>query len=299
MKQVLHLALASLVVGCAPRLSRLVEHKHYREAICAAHDGGAQRRRVVSDALAADTGAYVHVRRVELAELTALVADPALAGEVLARVDLVKISIQANTLPLDDLALDVTIKGEDMGAAAAPVGWDSLAVATGEVVPAPQRHETYATIGNLLRGIGVVATGGLSLRVTNFRKRTYLFPAPPEVYARQMPRAATLLRALGPVRCEGVGLDASADVGVRCSGHFVFDRDPAARWSLTLAQTYVAAIDADGTSACRHTRTVSVDIGSADAWSARFGPRMRALGELPGGRVTTRWEREQAPDRGR
>lgn len=299
MKRSLHLALVSSLVGCAPRVSALVEHKHYREAICAAHDGGAHRRRIVSEALAADTGAYVHVHRVELAELAALIGDPALAEDVLARVYLVKISIQTNTLPLDDLELAVDIQGEDMGAGAAPIGWDSLAVATREAVPAPDRRETYATIGNLLRGIGVLVTGGLSLRVTNFDKRTYFFAQPPEVYARQMPRAAALMRALGPVRCDGVRLDGRADAGVRCAGHFVFDPAPAARWSLTLAQTYVAAIDVDREAACRHARVVSVDIGRADEWGARFGPRMRALGELPGGRVTTSWARQAGPERRR
>lgn len=287
------LLLLLALAGCAPRVRELVAHKHYREAVCAAHDGGAQRRRLVSEALAADTDAYVHVHRVDAAELAAQVGDPTLAHDVLARVYIARISVQANTLPLDDLGLAVTIAGDDMAAAAAPVGWETLAVATGETVPAPERHHTYATVGNFLRGLGVVATGGLSLPYTRFKPRAYTLAAPTSAYERQMPRAATLLRALGPVRCDGVGLSARPQ-GVACTGHFVFDRSPDARWSLTLAQTYVAATDpAHPTDAasCTHDRAARVEIGRIDEWPAIFGSRMRRLVDLPAGPVTLAWSR--------
>lgn len=65
---------------------------------------------------------------------------------------------------------------------------------------------------------------------------------------------------------------------------------PATRWSLTLAQTYVATIDA--AAACSHHRSASVELGRADEWATRFGPRMRAVHELPVGPVKTSWERK-------
>lgn len=280
------LALA-LTSGCAPRLSTLIAGKHYREAVCAAHDGGAARRRRVSEALAADSGLYVHLQSMSQAELAQRV-DPALAGEVLARVDLVKITVQANTLPLDDLQLQVTVQGEDMGAGAAAIGWETLAVATGETVPDPERYTSYATLGNLLRSVGVVVTVGLSLPYTNFNKRVYTLPPSSEAYRQQMPRAAALLAALGAARCEALG-----DAGQVCTGHFVFDRSPATQWTLTLAQTYVAQIEPRR--ACTHERAASVQIGRAAEWPAMFGPRMRGLAELPAGRVTTSWQRDPEP----
>lgn len=284
------LAFAGLLAGCAPRVSTLVAHHHYREAVCAAHDGGVHRRQLVADALVRDAALYLHVHRITADELAPRL-EPGLAEQVLARVHLVKITVQANTLPLDALQLEISIQGEDMGAAAGPVDWGTLAVATGETVPAGDQRPSYATIGNLMRGLGVVFTGGLSLRYTHFERRTILTPAPLQVYERQMPRSAALLRALGPVRCRGLGLDASAvEGGQVCTGHFVFDRSPATRWSLTLAQTYVATIDP--AAMCSLQRSASVEIGRTDEWLTRFGPRMRRLDELPAGPVTTRWERK-------
>lgn len=276
--------------GCGPRLSALVEHKHYREAICAADDGGQRARGLVARGLVADTETYVHVHRIAAGELARLVG-PQLADEALTRVNLVKIVVRTNTLPVDELTLDVTVQGEDMSAAAAPVSWEALAVATGEQVPAPEQVRNYATIGNLLRGIGVVATAGLSLRYTNFQPRTWLMAAPLAVYERDMPKAAALLAALPPVRCEGVGLHAGGTVGQRCTGFFVFDRSSTTQWTLTLAQAYVATREVAGGDVCRYERTTSVAIGDSERWAGLFGPRMRRLEELPGPPATLRWER--------
>ena len=279
-------------IGCAPRLSALVEHKHYREAICAADDGGQRARQRVAEALVADTDTYVHVQRLDGRELVALGVGPELAYEVLSRVNLVRIVVRTNTLPVDELSLEVTVQGEDMGAAAAPVGWETLAVATGEQVPAAQQVRSYATIGNVLRGVGVVMTGGLSLKYTNFQPRLRTLPATLDVYMRDMPRAAALLEALPPIHCEGIGLRANElGGGQRCTGYFVFDRSPATQWTLTVAQTYVATREVAGGGACSHQRTTSAAIGASEEWSAVFGPRMRRLEELPRRPATLQWER--------
>lgn len=280
-----------LVSGCAPRISSLLVNRHYREAICAGHDrtGEATRRRI-SEALAADSEIYLHVRRVELAELAALVGEP-LAGEVRARVDLVKITVRSNTLPIDALQLDVTVQGEDMGAGAAPMGWETLAVATGERVPAPERQVSYLSIGNFLRALGAVATVGTSLPYTNFKRRTRMVPASSREYAQQMPKAAALLAALEPVRCDVAGPSGQGEVGQRCASYFVFDHSSTTRWTLTVAQTFVATREVADRS-CSHVRATSVEVGAADGWGQVFGPRMRRIDELPGRAVTLGWARE-------
>lgn len=274
--------------GCAPRVATLVQHKHYREAICAAHDGGARRRGLVSDALAQDTELYLHVHRMDRAELETIVGDAAAAAAVLERVHLVRITARTNSLPLDDLGLDLTVRGDRMGAAAAPVSWETLSVATGEPVPSPQQYATYATVGNVLRALGVVFTVGVSLRFTRFRRRTFTRAASWGEHERQMPVAARLMRALEHTHCEGAGLSASAgDAGLRCTGYFVFDRSPHASWSLTLAQTYVA----NGDASCSHRRISTVELGRAEEWSERFGSSMRRIDALPSKTVETSWTR--------
>jgi hypothetical protein len=288
-------ALASLfagALGCAPRVATLVEHKHYREAICAAHDGGARRRDRVSEALANDTGLYLHVERLEAAELAPIVGSGATAAALLERVHLVRIRARTNTLPIDDLGFDLSIQGDQQGAAAAPLAWETLAFATGEPIPGPRRYETYATLGNALRAVGAVVTVGMSLPFTRWGKRTVEMPAPLETYEQQMPVAAALMRGLGLARCEGAGLSPrDGDAGLSCVGYFVFDRSPGTRWSLVLTTLYVAGRGTPPDPTCTYHRVTSVEIGTADEWSGRFGPRMREVGELREQVLETRWKR--------
>lgn len=287
------IVLVAMLGGCAPRISTLVAHKHYREAICAGHDlAGEGRRRGISEALAADSETYVHVRRVAPGELVARVG-PALASEVLARVELVEIAVRSNTLPIDGLRAQVTVQGEDMGAAAAPMSWETLGVATGEQVPGPEQRVSYLTLGNFLRAVGVAATVGVSLPYTNFKGRTFWVAPSAETYARQMPKAAALLSAFVPARCDAAGLRGDGDpAGQLCVVYFVFDRSPTTRWTLTLAQTYEASREVADGKTCRHERSSQVDIGATGAWGTTFGPRMRRLEELPGRPAVLGWTRE-------
>lgn len=290
----LAVALLGGALGCAPRVATLVQHKHYREAICAAHDGGEARRRLVSEALAADTELYLHVERIDAAELEPILGDPATVQAVLERVHLVRITARTNTLPIDDLGLWLEIHGDEMGAAGAPIGWETLAVATGERPPGPHQYETYATVGNALRILGAVVTVGVSLRFTRFGKRTVTMAAPPQEYASRMPIAAALVQALPAPYCEGAGLSArDGEAGLSCHGTFVLDRSPSARWTLTFSQTFVV----DGDAQCSHRRVSRVEIGRTDEWSTVFGPRMRRLDELPGAVVDATWDRRDAPGR--
>lgn len=268
-------------VGCAPRVATLVQHKHYREAVCAAHDGGPTRRRLVAGALAGDTELYLHVAPVERDELAGIVGAAA-AERVLERVQLVRITTRKNALPLDDFALTLTVKGDNDAAAAAPLGWQVLGVATGEKIPAQREYETRATIGNLLRVAGAVLTAGASLPFTRFKTRRWTGDAPRSEYERNMPIAAAMLDALGPVRCDPDRL--------RCTFHFVFDRSPDARWWLDAQATYVAESEPAGES-CRLEHTVRVGLGRADEWGERFGPRMRRSDELGARTIATAWQR--------
>ncbi len=294
------LALAGLLAaapGCAPRVSTLLEHKHYREAICAAHDGAERRRARVSEALAHDTGLYLHAERVEEGELAAILGSTAAAAAVLGRVELVRIRARTNELPIDDLGLDLSIRGDRMGAAAGPLGWETLAFATGETIPGPQRYETYATLGNALRAAGAVLTLGVSLPFTRWGKRTVESDAPLEAYEQQMPIAAALMRALGPPRCEGAGLSASeGGAGLSCLGHFVFDRSAETRWTLVLTTMYVTGGGLPKAPACSHRMVSTVEIGRIGEWRERFGPRMRRIDELDGEVVETEWERVDPDD---
>lgn len=61
MKRIAVIAMAVILGGCGPSMSSLVVNKHYREAICAANDGGDGARANVATAVATDSELYLHI----------------------------------------------------------------------------------------------------------------------------------------------------------------------------------------------------------------------------------------------
>src|SRR5688572_19465624 len=105
MKSLASIACAgALLAGCGPSLSGLVREKHYREAVCAAHDGSDSDKRAVARALGVDAGLYVHVHVVPKEELRAILGDA--TDKVSARAQLARVRVQSNRLPVDEVVLD-------------------------------------------------------------------------------------------------------------------------------------------------------------------------------------------------
>jgi len=274
---------AAATTGCGPSLRGLVADHHDREAICGAHDGSSGDRAEVGRALDGHAGLALEVYSVRPGELEPLLGDA--AASFAGRARLVRVSAQTNIVPVDGLAVDVAIVG------ATPVRWDALAAVTGERLPARRWGTTYATPGNVLKGLGVLFSFGTVLLpslvdrpIIQFRPGAIEVDAPDHEYRRIAPRAHALYHAtVDASGCSALGSGGST--GVRCRWFFVVS--PAASMArLDVAVTYSAQrVTGRYTPAepCMVARRTSVELGPIDQLDRVFpANRMRPLAELVG-----------------
>ena len=273
--------------GCGPNLHALAEHRHYREAICAARDGSSGDRDEIGAALDADAGVVVHVQAVSPAQLAGVLGND--AAPIAERARFVRVEVQTHALPIDGLALGAEL---DDGATpiASRVSWESLARITGESLPPKRQDATYLTNGNMLRGLGAFLTMGLAPLATAAMGRSYFKPgvvevdAPDGEYAKRAPRAHALYHAMEDRDCSHTGPLSHDATGARCTWFFAMDRDVRAAAELRLTVRYRAARADDRDPPCIVERVRRISLGHAadlDTTAEQmFGSRMRTLDEI-------------------
>jgi hypothetical protein len=270
----LAIAVSLAATGCGATIAELVQHRHYREAICAGDEGNATDRREVTDALWRDAALHLHVHDVTSSELEPVLAEH--TERVMRRARFLRVRLQTNVLPVDgwDLRLELT---DTVGVAhAAPLGYPSLAFATDETLPPSRLVETYGTGDNVLKGIAAVLTLGMSLPFTEFRPGLVETGPTPMDYAKSAPLATSLRDALGTETCDRPGWATSRAASHRCEAFFVLENRPRARWQLHIEQTFAASrvgVESpdDDEAVCRIARRSRIDLGSN---VEAFGPRM-------------------------
>lgn len=291
---------AALLGGCGPSLSSLVRERHYREAVCAAHDGSDDDKGAVARALGADAGLYVHVYVVPKEELRAILGDA--TDNVSARAQFARVRVQSNKLPLDDIALDAFITAPGGEIAGAPVRWDTLALATSETLPPTrtERRETYVTGANLLKAGGAVLTMGLSMLFMDFTPETFEVDVTHEDYPRALPLAAALRGSMPPSGCQrlgGGGAPGSSDgVGQRCDFYLVVETLADMSGTLNIRARYVAmreklreyeSPEEEKERRCVVEGVSRVPLGPlheiGEATKKIFGPEMRPVAEVTSG----------------
>jgi hypothetical protein len=287
MRLVILLVAAMFAMGCAPSLSQLVADKHYREAICAGVDGYDEDAERVADALAADADVQLHVHRLTNSELARVLGDA--TPTLTARVELVRVELATNALPVDGYDVRLAVR-EEMGRyAAAPAGWESLVYATEEKLPPNRTYETYATGDNLLKGLGAVFTVGVSLLFTGGFQPGVVEGAPlPEDYRATAPKAYALYNALDDRACGQSPLGATDYQARRCTTYFVLERQSDARWRLDVEQVFrsdrIAHDGPDEEAHCTVTTSAAVDLHGNGTLASHtrqlFGKRTRPLSSL-------------------
>jgi len=285
------LAVSAVTVGCGPSLSSLVEHKHYREAICGANDGTDGDRAGVANAVALDSELYVHVQTLTEKELTPLLG--ASTRRVMERADVVRVRVRSNILPIDRLDVSVSFRNDGGHASAAPVAWDTLAWLTEETLPSRRWASTYATPQNALRGLAGVVTLGFSLLFTEFRPGEMQVDAPRAEYEKRAPLATAMHDAMADRGCRRLDLPLATSVvpksGRDCEGFYILERATQGRWVLVAEQRFYAARVGEPADValeseeerCVVRHVAEVDLGDARGLTARakalFGSRMRRV----------------------
>jgi hypothetical protein len=274
-RAVIAIAVAS---GCAPRLSELVDDHHYREAVCAAHDGGSEERSVVTRAIARDARAQLHVEIVHATHLERVLGpdDPVSAVGRFARVRL-----QIDAIPVDDLVATIALRDANGGVAAVPVDWTVLAALTGETLPPAVTYSTYLHAGTFWRALGAVFSLGMSLPFTTFREREVSVQAPDEHYRARAPRAHALFHAMPAGGCTlARSRLGTASKGLSCEWFVAIVATPSRLVHLDVTLTY-SAKRARGDAECAVAGRSTIALGRVDdlalAVSRRFGARTRPL----------------------
>ncbi|MFO0645232.1 MAG: hypothetical protein U0326_03265 [Polyangiales bacterium] len=268
-------ALTLAALGCGPAVGSLVADRHYREAVCAAHDGRGEG--IVERALEADANLLVHADVVEGDVVRAALA----RHEGAVPVTLFRVSAQSDVLPLDAVELSAAVGTIDGGAAALPARWDTLAWATGERLPPRRTAQTYLTGGNILRAGAAVATLGLSLLFTDFRPDTISVDARPEDYAREAPNATRLHALMERSGCRPH--EPGGGAGVRCEWFFVYASSSQSPLAMALTARFVSnRLDPErhDRETCAITRRALVPLGRASTLSSELAARF-AQGARP------------------
>lgn len=275
-----------MLSACGPSLSGLVRDKHYREAICAAQDGGEQDRRDVGHALDADAAFYVHMHVVSTEELRPVLE--AATEQVSARTKLVRVSVQSNVLPIDAIRMEPSMRAESGKLAGVFADWQTLAWATQEKLPGKRTEKTYITGENVLKGGAAVLTLGFSLLFTDFEPGYVEVDPPLEAFEAMAPLASRLHRTTSRGGCLDI-TQSSSGAGKRCEWYFLLDnvsRDPV---SLELRARYVSARAGERAGdieekSCVVERRFQMSLGPPAGIEAivreRFGNEMRPVREV-------------------
>lgn len=234
--QALLLGAAFVLGGCGPNLQSLVQAKHYREAICAAHDGTAEDRRMVVRALDKDADLHLHVHVVSKDELQPVLGYA--TNATIARGRILRVGMQSNVLPIDSLGLQATFTTDAGRTAGLVADWSTLALITNEKLPPNRVDQTYATGENFLKGVGVFFTLGWSLLFTNFNPGNVEVQAPYSEFLRLAPHTTALHNTTATAGCTAIG--AADGAGQKCTWYFVLDNISRTPVAFELETSYVS-----------------------------------------------------------
>jgi hypothetical protein len=253
------LALALVSSSCAPSMHQLVEHRHYREAICAMWHGPPADDDLLRDALRRDLGAQVHAR----------VVDIPIGSSDGPKVRVLKLRVTTNALPVDRMSMRVS--GNPHGIFVADI--TSLAAVTQERLP-EARNVVPGILEGLAIGLLAVATAGL-VRIQPSPSRTE-YPSESEM-RRAAPRAFALAERLRS-SCEQPAADG---VAIRCSYAFIVPSDQ--REPVTLDLSFHLETLPEQNEACSFTEIARVTFGAPGSLAedvAATYPQFRALREV-------------------
>ncbi len=247
---------AAALGGCAPPLAQLIDGKHYREAVCAGVEQDAAEE--VTDALARDADAQVHIHSVTREEL-----EPVLGGQmphVDGRAEFVRVRFITNTLPVDDYQVRLGVEEVAGLYEASAVTLESLLVATKEPLPPNRTYSTYMTPNNVMKGAGAIFTVGISLLFTGGFDAEQMTEGPSlDDFERTAQIATRLYQALELSSCTNSG--GPLQPGADYTAFFMLPRKANARWRLSVEQTYRAKrISKHPTDDCVLTHTDKVNL---------------------------------------
>jgi hypothetical protein len=229
------LALLSLgLVGCGPSPSKLVEQKHYREALCSESDPA-----LVAKALWEDTNAHLHLHVVTAEEMASVIGDDP-TPSIRERARIVRLTLETNRLPVDGMRVAMT----GQPAVITTPTWERLAQLTHEALPPMEKRTTSVTGKNILNLGAIFLTGGLWLLTDpRWNEGEYYVEASSEKYRAQAPLAYALREATRMSGgCSGATASANeeAPVGLFCTTYLVIDRIDPQPVDLVLSFEYVA-----------------------------------------------------------
>lgn len=267
------------LAGCGPSVHSLVQAKHYREAVCAAQDGTTDDQDLVARALDKDADIYVHVHTVSESEMQSVLGLD--APGALDRGRIVRIGLQSNILPLDDVELEAKLVTSDGKTAAIPADWPTLAWLTHEKLPAKRTAETYVTAENFFKSFGVLFTAGFILLFTDFKPQTYQVDAPLWEFKQSAPHAYAIHETTQTSGCRN--LAGAKAAGKNCSFYLILDSVSKIPVSLQIDARYVSlrqtkSSTGDGKDRCIVPRSAQIALGTPQEFEKmtreQFGDRM-------------------------
>lgn len=277
MKHPLALTITALsLTACGPSVRSLVAHRHYREAVCAAHEG--RDRALVTEALARDSALAVHAQRVRAPAVDQL--NERRAAEHLPAVALVRVDAQSNVMPLDRVSIEARILDEERAPRGASASFSTALMMTRERLPPSHTVQTYLTPTNFLRGFAAVLTGGLALAVSPMQREWVTIDPTPTEVARAAPLAMRLLES---VQQSGCVESTPGQHNARCRWYFFVAARDDETLSLELTTRYVAHRSnyERSSQTCHVDRTIVHALGAAGALDATlantFGQRAISL----------------------
>ncbi len=274
-----------VLAGCGPSLQSLVQAKHYREAICAAHDGDTDDRRMVGRALDKDADLHLHVHAVSSDELRPVLGDA--TNATISRGRIVRVDVQSNILPIDGLDLRGTFVTDAGRTASLVADWSTLAWITNERLPPNRVEQTYATGENILKGVGALFTGGLSLFFTNFHPGNVAIQAPHSEFVRMAPHASALRNTTEAARCTAIG--AADGAGRKCTWYLILDNISRTPVAFQLETSYSSLRQTgkqfpDVEDQCLVKRPIRIPLGKPEdiekASREQFGDKMQPVRSL-------------------
>lgn len=276
------LAVCAALGGCGPAIKDLVADRHYREAVCAAHDGDTRDRELVGAALERDAAVVVHVHVASASELRTVLGDD--TDRVMARGRFVQVVAQSDVLPVDVVRLTTAFGNSDGQVSGLPATWPTLAWMTGEALPPRRTAQTWITGRNVLAAGAALFTAGLSLFFEGFRPETIEVDAPLSEFQRVAPHAAALRGVAEGASCGEHRLSPADGAGQRCSWYFVLDASSPSPVTLNVTARFEArrvGSAASNEGACAVERVWEVPLGVPAAVEEvareRFGDALHAI----------------------
>jgi hypothetical protein len=294
LRPALALALPALAVvaGCAPSLHRLVDGRHYDEALCALRYGprapDRDRDRLLRH-LEDDVDVALHVHGLTRPELVDALGEP--GGRIADELVLLRVLVDANPVSVDRFQVEVGLDAGPDGTRRLELDRKTLAGAAGERLPLPRtvvvdpggtrlkRVDLWLLFAGIGEGLllGTVPVTELTGHVERRPRRTATEAPSAGEYLKHAPVAETLFRALHVLSDQGSW---RRDGPVRQASVWTRPAGPDVR--LTVRWVAEAACGDRGHARLERTATVALPPGDTleERLARLFSGRMRRLSGL-------------------